>query len=107
MYQLALNGPEFENDNREVFKLLKNAVNGTEALSYIEDFVLAQNGRGAMIELRHRFEGPNAQQSRCAKALAMLESLMYKNERETPFEGMVNKLNKAYQTLKKNGGQEG
>jgi hypothetical protein len=58
-YQLALNGPEFENDNQEVFKLLKNAVNGTEALSYIKDFILPQDGRGVMMELRQRFEGPN------------------------------------------------
>ena len=38
MYQLSLDGPEYNNDNHEVFKLLKNAVNGTEALSYVEDF---------------------------------------------------------------------
>lgn len=106
VYQLALNGPEYSNDNQEVFKLLKNAVNGTEAQSYIEGFVLAQDGRGAMMELRRRFEGPNASETRCAKALSMLESLVYKNERETPFEGMVNKLNKAYVTLHKYGGQE-
>ena len=105
-YQLALNGSEFDNDNQEVFKLLKNAVNGTEALSYIEDFILPQDGRGAMMELRQRFEGPNASESRCTKALALLESIVYKNERETPFEAMVNKLNKAYVVLKKNGGQE-
>jgi hypothetical protein len=106
VYQLALNGPEYNNDNQEVFKLLKNAVNGTEAQSYIEGFVLAQDGRGAMMELRRRFEGPNASETRCAKALSMLESLIYKNERETPFEGMINKLNKAYVTLHKYGGQE-
>lgn len=106
MYQLALDGPEYNNDNHEVFKLLKNAVNGTEALSYVEDFVLAQDGRGAMMELRRRFEGPNADQTRCSKALSMLEAIVYKNERETPFETMINKLNKAYLVLKKNGGQE-
>ena len=98
-YQLALDTPEYENDNREVFKLLKNAVNGTDALSYIEDFTLAQDGRGAMMELRRRFEGPNAKQSRCNKALADLEGLAYKNEQETPFNGFVNKLNKANQVL--------
>lgn len=106
VYQLALNGPEYNNDNQEVFKLLKNAVNGTEAQSYIEDFVVAQDGRGAMMELRRRFEGPNANETRCAKALSQLESLVYKNERETPFEAMVNKLNKSYVTLRKYGGQD-
>ena len=106
VYQLALNGPEYNNDNQEVFKLLKNAVNGTEAQSYIEDFVVAQDGRGAMMELRRRFEGPNANETRCAKALSQLESLVYKNERETPFEALVNKLNKSYVTLRKYGGQD-
>ena len=106
VYQLALNGPEFDNDNQEVFKLLKNAVNGTEAQSYIEDFIVARDGRGAMMELRRRFEGPNANETRCAKALSQLESLVYKNERETPFEGLVNKLNRSYVTLRKYGGQD-
>ena len=106
VYQLALNGPEYNNDNQEVFKLLKNAVNGTEAQSYIEDYVVAQDGRGAMMELRRRFEGPNANETRCTKALSQLESLVYKNERETPFEGLVNKLNRAYVTLRKYGGQD-
>ena len=106
VYQLALNGPEYNNDNQEVFKLLKNSVNGTEAQSYIEDFVVAQDGRGAMMELRRRFEGPNANETRCAKALSQLESLVYKNERETPFEALVNKLNKSYVTLRKYGGQD-
>ena len=58
------------------------------------------------MELRRRFEGPNASEMRCAKALSLLESLVYKNERETPFEGMINKLNKAYVVLHKYGGQE-
>ena len=106
VYPLALNGPEFNNDNQEVFKLIKNAVNGTEAQSYIEDFIVAQDGRGGMMELRRRFEGPNANETRCAKALSQLESLVYKNERETPFEGLVNKLNKSYITLRKYGGQD-
>lgn len=105
VYQLALAGPEYNNDNQEVFKLLKNSVNGTEAQSYIEGFVVAQDGRGAMMELRRRFEGPNANETRCAKALSMLESLIYKNERETPFEALVNKLNRAYVALHKYGGQ--
>ena len=105
-YQLQLAGPEFENDNQEVFKLLKNSVNGTDALSYIEAFIIPQDGRGAMMELRRRFEGPNAAESRCTKALSVLESIMYRSERETPFEGMINKLNKAYVVLRKNGGQE-
>lgn len=106
MYQLELAGPEFEVDNTEVFKLLKNSVNGTEAASYIEDYTLPQDGRGAMLELRRRFEGPNASDTRCAKALTVLESITYKNEKETPFEVMINKLKKAYVTLKKNNGQE-
>jgi hypothetical protein len=105
-YQLALNGPGFGNHNQEVFKLPKNAINGMEILSYIKDFILPRDGRGVMMELRRHFEGPNASELRCTKALALLESIIYKNERETPFEAMVNKLNKAYVVLKKNGGQE-
>ena len=39
VYQLGFNGPEFNNDNQGVFKLIKNAVNGTEMQSYIKDFI--------------------------------------------------------------------
>ena len=103
MYQLPLAGVAFEQDNEQVSSLIQLAVVQTTAETWIFDVAAARNGRAAMAALRLHYEGKAELDVRASKAKQELDTLVYTNERSMPFETMINRLNKAYNVLKKHG----
>jgi len=103
MYQLPLNGTAYNRDNEAVFSYIQLAVLQTPAETWIFDAVAGRDGRAAMEALRLHYEGDAELDVRATKAQQTLDTLTYSSERNMPFETMVTTLNKAYNTLKKQG----
>lgn len=103
MYQLPLNGIAYDQDNEAVFSLIQLAVVHTPAETWIYDHVPGRDGRGAMRALRSHYEGEAELDVRATKAQQVLNTLVYTNEKTMAFEVMITKLNKAYNSLKRQG----
>ena len=103
MYQLALNGPAFDRDNEAVFSYIQLAVLQTLAENWIFDAVPGRDGRAAMRALRDHYQGEAELDVRATKAQNILDTLTYTSEKNMPFETMITTLNKAYNSLKRQG----
>jgi hypothetical protein len=103
MYQLALNGPAFDRDNEAVFSYIQLAVLQTLAENWIFDAVPGRDGRAAMRALRNHYQGEAELDVRATKAQNILDTLTYTSEKNMPFETMITTLNKAYNSLKRQG----
>lgn len=103
MYQLPLAGIAYEQDNAAVFSMIQLAVVHSPAETWIYDHVAGRDGRGAMRALRDHYEGDAELDVRATKAQQVLNTLVYTNEKTMAFEAMITKLNKAYNSLKRQG----
>ena len=103
MYQLPLNGMAYNRDNEAVFSYIQLAVVQTAAETWIFEAVPGRDGRAAMKALRGHYEGEAELDVQANKARQILEDLVYTNEHTMAFESMITKLNKAYNTLKRQG----
>jgi len=103
MYQLPLNGPAYDRDNEAVFSYIQLAVLQTLAENWIFDAVPGRDGRAAMRALRDHYQGEAELDVRATKAQQILDTLTYTSEKNMPFETMITTLNKAYNSLKRQG----
>lgn len=101
MYQLALNGVEFDQDNRSAYRMLKAFLINTPGWPWIEPFDATENGRGAFFAWTGHYNGRGELSKRVKLAEARLNSLHYKNERSMPFEHVQTLMTKAILTLRK------
>ena len=103
MYQLPLNGPAYDRDNEAVFSYIQLAVLQTLAENWIFDAVPGRDGRAAMRALRDHYQGEAELDVRATKAQQTLDTLTYTSEKNMPFKTMITTLNKAYNSLKRQG----
>ena len=103
MYQLVLNGPAYDRDSEAVFSYIQLAVLQTLAENWIFDAVPGRDGRAAMRALRNHYQGEAELDVHATKAQQILDTLTYTSEKNMPFETMVTTLNKAYNSLKRQG----
>ena len=103
MYQLPLNGPAYNRDNEVVFSFIQLAVLQTLAENWIFDAIPGRDGRAAMRALRDHYQGEANLDVRATKAQQTLDTLTYTSEKNMPFETMITTLNKAYNSLKRQG----
>ena len=103
MYQLPLNGQAYNQDNEVVFSYVQLAVLQTLAENWIFDAVPGRDGRAAMRALRDHYQGEANLDVRATKAQQTLDTLTYTSEKNMPFETMITNLNKAYNSLKRQG----
>ena len=96
-------GANYKVDNNQVYRIIKSKVIGTDILKWINPFDKNQDGRGAMEQLRHHYDGPGQVQRKIAQAEAQIASLHYRSEQAFSFERFITKLNGAFQVLDENG----
>jgi len=101
MFQLALDGPGFDEDNRSVFRLLKTFLIGTAGWAWIEPFNTTENGRAAFHAWADHYNGQGELSKRTSLAKSRIEGLHYKNEQSMSFEKYTELLTKAFTTLDK------
>ena len=101
--QAPHHGANYKVDNNQVYRIIKSKVIGTDILKWINPFDKNQDGRGAMEQLRHHYDGPGQIQRKISQAEAQIASLHYKSEQAFNFERFITKLNGAFQVLEENG----
>lgn len=101
MYQLALVGPGYEEDNRAVFRLLKSYLINTAGWAWIEPMNSTENGRVAFWAWSNHYNGQGELSKRTSLSKARVESLHYKNEQSMSFEKYTELLTKCFTTLDK------
>ena len=78
IYPAVLQGPQFNNDSRQVYNLIKELVQNTDGDSWLP--VRCSCGRVVMQSLRAHYNRPNQAKARIDVARACVEKLFYKNE---------------------------
>ena len=98
LYSYPLGGPYFKEDNKEVFRLLSDLVKDQPA-TWIQPFQSSQDGRRAWMALVDHFDGGGQKERRISKAEAILETVVYQNERVFSFDSYSAQLLRAFRTL--------
>jgi hypothetical protein len=99
MYQLKLNGPEYNADNRTVWQKLKELTQGAEAFEWIRKYERKTDGRSAMIALRSHCEGEDFKTRRITEAERRIKTEKYENEYNYSFDQYSTALQSAYTIL--------
>lgn len=103
IYDAPLEGPVYQVDNRQVYRILKSKLTGTDSWDWIKKYDRTQDGRKTMLTLRTHYDGPGEVQKRIAKAEASINLLHYKAEQTFSFEKFITRLNGAFQVLEEHG----
>jgi hypothetical protein len=90
--------PQYEEDNREVYHLLKDLLTKTDGATWFEK-VKNGDGRAAHLLLREHYIGEAHDMRRAAIANAKLEALFWKTEASYPFEKYLTRMNEAFKEL--------
>ena len=101
MYQLPLNGPAFEEDNRAVYRKLKSFLIKTPSYAWIESYDSTENGRDAYLTWLEHYNGEGELSKRTAMAKAKIDQAHYKSEKSMSFENYTSVLTKCFTTLSK------
>jgi len=80
-----LQGPTYLEDKRRVYRIIRDAVSGTDGWIWIQD-VKNEDGRLAIKRLRAYYDGPGATTRRVQDAKERLKVCHYKSETTFPFE---------------------
>jgi hypothetical protein len=100
MAQVVLTGEHYDEDNSRVYNLLEPLVSNGKAFAFIQKFQAAQDGRGAIFELRRNATGVSNLDTRKMRANAMLKNLVYNGKQKSfTFNNYLEKANYAYQEL--------
>ena len=103
LYRFPLTGPHFDEDNKQVYRMLADLMISTEGYTWIEAFDRSQNGREAWLNLVAHYNGGGQQEKAIARAEALIKTTHYKNEQTFPFETFASRLLGAYRDLDKHG----
>ena len=101
MFQMAMTGPGFEDDNRAVFRLLKGYLIGSAGWAWIEPMNSREDGRAAFWAWSNHYNGQGELSKRTSLAKSRVETLHYKNEQSISFEKYTELLTKCFTTLDK------
>ena len=98
LWAASFGTPQFVEDNREVYHLLKDLVTKTDGATWFEK-VTDGDGRAAHLLLREHYVGEAHDMHRAASANAKLEALFWKSEAAFPFEKYLTRMNEAFKEL--------
>ena len=101
IFQMPITGPEFDSENRTVYRKLKAFLVSTTGYAWIEQFDKTKNGWQDFKAWVDHYNGTGELSKRTALAKSKLESLHYKNERSMLFERYTDLLTKCLSTLYK------
>ena len=101
IFQMPINGPDFDLDNHTVYRKLKDFLISPAEYVWIEQFDKTEKGREALKSWVGHYNGTGELSKRTALAKSKLESLHYKNERSMSFEHYTELLTKCFSTLDK------
>ena len=100
VYNAPFEGPAFSEDSSKVFGILESLTLGQDSANWINRRTRqTRNGRQAMIDLKHHFDGGEEKYKRKQVALARLELLHYKHEKMMTFQLFSTKLKKCFDTI--------
>ena len=99
LYQYPHTGRHYDEDNKAVYRLLSDLLNGTTGYEWIQAFERSQNGRAAWLSLIEHYEGGEQRERRVAAAKASIKALHYKNESIFSFEDFSRKMLQAFREL--------
>jgi hypothetical protein len=94
-------GIAFEEDNREVYRIYKDLMNGTDGWAWFNQAQVG-NGRQAHQLIVEHYRGTPEVARRAAEAEAALEKLHYINENAKPFEAYVSQMTEQFELLEDN-----
>ena len=103
LWAASVDTPQYVEDNREVYHLLKDLLTKTDGATWFEK-VSDGDGRAAHLLLREHYVGEAHDMRRAASANAKLEALFWKSEAAFPFEKYLTRMNEACKELE-NAGQ--
>ena len=98
---MPITGPEFDSDNRTVYRNLKAFLVSTAGYAWIERYDKTENGRQSFKAWADHYNGTGELNKRTALAKSKIESLHYKNERSMSFERYTELLTKCFSNLDK------
>jgi hypothetical protein len=98
MYQLPLTGKAYSMDNKSVYHLLKSFLVNTSAWTWIEPYIVTENGHGAFLTWANHYDGQGELSKHMAMAKARIKSLFYGNECSLLFEKVMEILSKSFST---------
>ena len=100
IYNAVTDGPAYNTDNGEVFGILDALTIGEDAANWIESKTRrTRNGRQAMLDLKHHFDGDDEKYKRLEKSKNSLDNLHYKNEQYMSFHIFSTRMKKAFDTI--------
>ena len=100
VYNAPFEGPAFSEDSAKVFGILESLTLGQDSANWINRRTRqTRNGRQAMLDLKHHFDGGEGKYKRKQVALARLELLHYKHEKMMTFSLFSTKLKKCFDTI--------
>jgi hypothetical protein len=100
-YQMPLEGPNFKQDNKLVYKMLKAACVDTAAWAWLEKYDPTSDGRKAWMALLAHYNGYGELNKRTTRAKEELMKLHYKDEKAFSFEKYITKLKELFRVLDK------
>ena len=101
IFQMPITGPEFDSENRTVYRKFKDFLVSTAGYAWIERYDKTENGRQAFKAWADHYNSTGDLSKRTALAKSKIESLHYKNECSMSFERYTELLTKCFSTLDK------
>ena len=98
---MPLEGLNFKQDNKLVYKMLKAACVDTAAWAWLEKFDPTSNGRKAWMALVGHYDGYGELNKRTTRAKEELMKLHYKDKKAFSFERYITKLKELFRMLDK------
>ena len=100
IYNATMTGPAYQTDSGEVFGILDALTIGEDAANWIEPKTRrTRDGRQAMLDLKHHFDGDDEKYKRLEKAKNMMENLHYKNEQYMSWHIFSTRMKKVFDTI--------
>ena len=103
LYSYPHAGNAYKEDNKTVYRILANLVQGTDGFTWIESFHGGQDGRAAWISLKNHYEGGGNKEKVITRAESILTNIHYKNEQTFSFELFSGKFLGALRDLRNYG----
>ena len=100
IYNAPIVGPVYATDNRQVYSILESLTIGQDSSNWIEPATKRRrDGRQAMKDLKHHFDGGDEKYKRLQAARSGLSVLHYKHEKIMSFDKVTTRMKKHYDTI--------
>jgi uncharacterized membrane protein YgcG len=101
MYEIKMEGMEYERDNNKFFDLLKAWLSDSPGYTWIRSYEAARDGRKAWLAFTDHYNGDGEKNNRTVKADADIAKLHYSNERALPWNKFSERLSNAFKIVDK------